>query len=289
MPPRNTRGLGRGLDALLRPSQGQERDSELSYLAIDSIEPNRYQPRRDFSAESLNELAESIRSNGILEPLLVRPLAVGYELVAGERRLRAAKLAGLQEVPAIVRFFDDRQTAEIALIENLQREDLNPIEEATAFRQLISEFDLTQEELAQRLGKSRSHLANTMRLLQLPPQIQDHLVQGDLEMGHARSLLSLPADKQLWLAEQVMEKRLTVRQTEAQARKLATGSETSPRAKPKTPSSRQRYWEGKLKQHLQTQVRIHSDGAAGRIEISFFDAEDLDRLMALVLGLEEER
>ena len=280
------KGLGKGLDALLRSSAQSANIREIAQVDIHSIQPNRFQPRREFNMESLQELADSIAANGILEPLLVRPQAIGYELVAGERRLRAAKMLDMSEVPAIICFFDDRQTAEIALVENLQREDLHPLEEAFAYRQLLDDFSLTQEELAKRVGKSRSHVANTVRLLQLPAPITDMLMSGALEMGHARSLLSLPMEKQLWLAGEVESRRLNVRQTEALVRQLNTPAVKKPKRKEAT-SAVQAYWLNQLKQHLQTQVRVQATAAGGHIEIDFYDADDLERLLLLILQRDE--
>ncbi|MCL2548498.1 MAG: ParB/RepB/Spo0J family partition protein, partial [Symbiobacteriaceae bacterium] len=218
MPAKTNRGLGRGLDALLRPETGDRSATEIQNIPLERIFPNRFQPRRSFEESGLQELAASIRSNGILEPILLRPLPDGFELVAGERRWRAAKLAGLTEIPSIVRYYDDRQTAEIALIENLQREDLNPIEEAGALQRLMQEFSLTQEEIARRIGRSRPYVANSLRLLQLPPRIQDYLLQGALEMGHARAMLPLATEMQLSLAAESIARKLTVRQIEARVR-----------------------------------------------------------------------
>ena len=282
MAAKSKRSLGRGLDALLRPERESDAVSELQYISLDRIHANRFQPRRSFDDESLSELADSIRLNGVLEPLLLRPVADGYELVAGERRLRAARLAQLSDIPAIVRFFDDHQTAEIALIENLQREDLNPIEEATAYRTLMQEFNLTQEELARRVGRSRPHIANTLRLLQLPGVVQDHLLLGAIEMGHARSMLSLPLEQQVRLAEEIIAKGLSVRESEARARDWGVGEKRKPRVKVNL--SVNTFWEGKLRQKLQAPVRIRNRGVGGIIEIPFQDKEDLERLLAQMLG-----
>ena len=283
---KSAKGLGKGLDALLRSSAQNDNTREIVSVAVEHIVPNRFQPRREFNQESLQELADSIAANGILEPLLVRPQAIGYELVAGERRLRAAKLLGMTEIPALVCFFDDKQTAEIALVENLQREDLHPLEEAIAYRQLLDEFDMTQEDLAKRVGKSRSHVANIVRLLQLPSDIQGMLMGGTLEMGHARSLLSLPIEKQLWLASEVETRHLNVRQTEALVRQLNTPAVKKPKRKEATPAV-QAYWLNQLKQHLQTQVRVQASSMGGRIEIDYYDADDLERLLQLILQRDE--
>jgi len=290
MPAKTNRGLGRGLDALLRPETGDRSATEIQNIPLERIFPNRFQPRRSFEESGLQELAASIRSNGILEPILLRPLPDGFELVAGERRWRAAKLAGLTEIPSIVRYYDDRQTAEIALIENLQREDLNPIEEAGALQRLMQEFSLTQEEIARRIGRSRPYVANSLRLLQLPPRIQDYLLQGALEMGHARAMLPLATEMQLSLAAESIARKLTVRQIEARVRQLTESKETMkpPVVESPQPSSEMvTLWESRLKSLLQTSVSIHSPQSAskpGRIEIRYFDDEDLERLLALILG-----
>ena len=292
MPAKSKSGLGRGLDALLRPETSKNDLQELQNIAIDSIVPNRYQPRRAFNEETLRELADSIAQKGVLEPILVRPQIEGYELIAGERRLRAAKLAGLDVVPAIVRFYDDRQTAEIALIENLQREDLNPIEEATAFSRMLQEFDLTQEELAQRIGRSRSHLANTLRLLNLPPLLQEYLTQGLLEVGHARSLLTLSFEKQLQLSREIISKKYSVREAEARAKEMNTIIEKktlyqAPSTALFKPDPRVAYWENRMKSLLQVKVRFTSDiKGGGKIEINYADADELERILALMLESE---
>ncbi|MCL2497233.1 MAG: ParB/RepB/Spo0J family partition protein [Symbiobacteriaceae bacterium] len=281
MPAKAPRGLGRGLNALLRPQPGDEQAVELKSIDIDRISSGKHQPRRSFSQESLQELAASIKANGVLEPILLRPLLEGYEIVAGERRLRAAKLAGLKEVPAIVRFYDDKQAAEIGLIENLQREELNPIDEAIAFNRLIKEHGFTQEELASRIGKSRSHMANTLRLLQLPEPIQEQLIAGELEMGHARSLLSLPHEQQLGLAQEVRAKGLTVRQIEARVRALSETARGKTKGDLASRSSAES-WEGRLQGYLQTKVRILRSGSGGKIEIPFNNPEELERLLTII-------
>ena len=276
------RGLGRGLESLIR-SQNTYEDGELRQIKIDQIMPNSYQPRRSFDEESLTELAASIKENGILEPLLVRRISLGYELVAGERRLRAAKIAGLSEVPCILRELNDQQTATIALIENLQRADLNPIEEAHAFRRMLDEFNLTQEELAVKVGRSRSHLANIIRLLQLPIRVQQRLLSGELEMGHARAILSLEPEQQVFLVDKIIADQLNVRQAEQLVKQFKAMDKPKPRKKQQ--EAQMQYWESRLKQHLQTQVQIRKSGKKGSIEISFFDANDLERLLEALMGV----
>jgi len=268
----------------MQPRKG-ENEPELLMVSVDHIKPNRFQPRRLFSEEGLQELADSIAANGVLEPLILRPAADGYEVVAGERRLRAARLVGLHTVPAIVRIYSDAQAAEIALIENLQRENLNPIEEASAFARLLQEFGHTQEDLAKRLGRSRSHLANTLRLLQLPPELQEHLVLGRLETGHARALLTLELELQLELAREIIAKNLSVRQTEARVRSLRK-TPASP-TKPASPSRETTYWENQLVSHLDAKVHIKSargSNPSGKIEIAFQNPADLERIVELLLA-----
>lgn len=215
------RGLGRGLDALLGGSQHDEshNPSEVQQVVIASIVPNKHQPRAEFSDEALADLSASIKAQGVLQPILVRPLEKGkYELVAGERRMRASKLAGLQQIPALVREMSDEQSLAIALIENLQREDLNAIEEAKGYRQLMDEFGLSQEALAKQVGKSRSSVANTLRLLKLPQQVQQSISSGSLSAGHGRALMALNADEALdAFATRIEKLGLSVRQAEAES------------------------------------------------------------------------
>lgn len=223
------RRLGRGLSALLSET---EAEGELRTVSISVILPSPFQPRRNFSEESLAELAASIKSRGLLQPLLVREIAPGtYELVAGERRLRAAKMAGLSEVPVLVKHFSDEEALSVALIENLQREDLNPLEEAEGYRRLIDEFGLSQEEIARRVGKDRSTVANALRLLRLPEEVKEDLYEGRLSAGHARALLALEDEGLILEARKVILKRgLSVRETEKLVKKLKEG-EKRPRKK----------------------------------------------------------
>jgi len=285
--------LGRGLDALIptRPLdlEGERSDVgggapatlALNEVEIDRIQPNRYQPRDHFDATKLQELAESMRQNGVLQPLLVSPRGDGFELVAGERRLRAARLAGLTRVPVVVRDVGGRESLKLALLENVQREDLNPIEEARGYRRLIDEFDMTQLELAERLGKSRSAIANAMRLLQLPEDLQRRIQAGEITAGHARALLGAPTlEEQQELATIVRERGLSVREVEA----LAHGRRgDSPRkaAAAVTANPALQELERRLEQRLGTRVRIHArkgDGSSGRIEIEYYGLADLERI-----------
>jgi len=283
--------LGRGLDALIPDLGAVEGISGSSpaprkdyfLCEIDMIRPNRYQPRHHFSSDELEELAESIRSQGIIQPLLVRADDVGYELVAGERRLRAAALAGLDRVPVVVKDISDAKMLEISIVENIQRENLNPMEEAEAYYRLISEFELTQDQAAERVGKSRSAVANFLRLRQLPDPIKDNIMQGALSMGHARALLgaNTPAKQQAAWRE-VIAKRLSVRETEALIKRI--NAEKKPAHIPAlTPE--QRYFNDiseDLARHYGTRVRIQRKGKRGRVEIDFFSDDDLDRLLGML-------
>ena len=283
--------LGRGLDALIpdlgavEGISGSPATAKKDYFlcAIDMIRPNRYQPRRQFSPDELDELADSIRSQGIIQPLLVRSDDVGYELVAGERRLRAASLAGLNQVPVVVKEISDAKMLEVSIVENIQRANLNPMEEAEAYSRLISEFDLTQDQAAERVGKSRSAVANFLRLRQLPEPIKDSILEGALSMGHARALLGAdtPAKQQAAWRE-VMAKKLSVRETEALIKRISARSK--PAVTPE-PTPEQRYFNDiseDLSRHFGTRVRIQRKGKRGRLVIDFFSDDDLDRLLTML-------
>lgn len=279
------RGLGRGLEALLPGNE--EVAGEASQLPISAIRPNRYQPRRLMDEAKLTELTESIREHGVVQPILVRAVDDGYELVAGERRWRAAQLAGLAEIPAVVRDYDDAQSMEIALVENLQREDLNPLEEADAFRRLMDEFNLTQEAVAQKVGRSRPAVANALRLLTLPEAIRQDVSRGTISAGHARAILSLDRDDlRQRLAEAVKTRSLSVRQAEKLARELP--KQRQPRAKAARAHSDPilSEVEENLRRAFGTQVRIKQSRGkdTGRIEVEYYTREDLERILDLVLG-----
>lgn len=273
-------GLGRGVDALFLDNAVEE---NADLLPLDEIEPNRGQPRRSFDEAALAELADSIREHGVLQPLLVRPMTDGgYRLVAGERRYRAARMAGLTEVPVTVREMTDEQESVFALIENLQREDLNAIEEAEGLRQLIETFGLTQEQAAARIGKSRSAVTNSLRLLRLPQDIIERVQAGDISMGHARALLSMEdADKLHAVAERIVKDGISVRETERLA-KRANAGEKPPAGR--NAKKRDRFYdeaELALGHTLGRKVRILvGKDERGTLEIEFFGAEDLKRLMA---------
>jgi len=276
--------LGRGLDSLLPDIEHVESVSkEYFQCDIERIHPNRYQPRMRFSEDELEGMARSIKEQGIIQPLLVRKDDNGFELVTGERRLRAAKKAGLSQVPVIVRTIADTDLLEMSIVENVQREDLNPMEEAEAYYQLIAQFNLTQDQAAARVGKSRSAVANFLRLRQLPEQIKTAIMDGTLSMGHARALLGASNSAQqnaAWRA--VVSKGLSVRETERLINRIK-----SKKKKPKNSStgSEQRYLlslADDLSRHFGTKVQIKRHGKKGKVEITFFNNEDLDRVLRLL-------
>lgn len=281
-PAAKKRGLGRGLDALL-----QEEPERVQSLPVQRLRPNRFQPRTEFDDDRLDELAESIRSQGVVQPLVVTPLGGGeYTIVAGERRWRAAQKAGLAEVPVVVReVAGDRELLELALVENLQRADLNAVEEAEAFRTLATSFDLSQEEIATRVGKSRSAVTNALRLLNLPPEVQDHLRSGRLTAGQARPLLAIEdRARQIALARDAMEQSLTARELESRARSArgeAAAPAKGPKARPKATEEPEVFAaaaEEKLTQRYQTKVEIRRGGRGGTVRLHFHSEEELIRL-----------
>lgn len=286
------KALGRGLEALIprrvdavaAPAALELAEPSPREVAVDRIRGNRLQPRRRFDDESLQELAASIRENGVLQPLLVRAVDDGYELVAGERRLRAAKLAGCSVVPVVVReAVDDRESLKLALLENVQREDLNPIDEALGYKRLLDEFGMSQQELAQRLGKSRSAVANAVRLLSLPQELQTKIEKGELSAGHARALLSAGSlEEQMQVAQFVRERGLNVREAEhlAQTRRPTAKQRAAAVANPALDELQKR-----LETRLGTRVRIRArkaDGSVGRIEIDYFTLAELERIFEIV-------
>lgn len=277
------KALGRGLSALLQEVETQPTASQ--EIEIELIDPNPLQPRRDFPEDSLRELAESIRASGVVQPVLVRRAAARFQLVAGERRWRAARQAGLKSIPAVVRELSDRDALELALTENLLREDLNPLEVAHAYEALQERFQLTHEEIAARLGANRSTVTNVLRLLRLPHAVQDMIALGTLSPGHARALLSLDSGSaQESLAQLIAKRGLSVRQVESMVAASGTvQSKQKPieaRAEP-DPNTRAAILE--MERTLGTRVRIVGDGNRGKIEISYFSAEDLDRIYGLVV------
>jgi ParB family chromosome partitioning protein len=281
-PKRKKLALGRGLGALIPDADtGAEAPGDYFLCDIGLIRPNRFQPRRHFSDQDLEELVSSIRAQGVLQPLIVRKSEAGFELIAGERRLRASRRAGLAQVPVVVKAVSDDQLLELSLVENIQRADLNPIEEAEAYHRLITQFNLTQDQAAVRVGKSRSAVANFLRLRQLPEPIKESIVAGGLSMGHARALLSSEnAAQQLTAWRAVTAKGLSVRETEALMRRLKA-EKKAPRVSPK--SSETAYLTSlaeDLARQLGTKVTIRASGRQGRIEIEFYTHDDLDRLIA---------
>lgn len=280
--------LGRGLDALLGDTSLQAQTGGSVSLPIAQVEPGLNQPRKHFDEESLADLAQSIGQHGILQPLTVRRLASGYyQIIAGERRWRAARMAGLEEVPAIIVEADDRKVMELGLIENLQREDLNPMEEAAGYRTLVQEYGLTQEEAAQRVSKSRPAVANAMRLLALPQEVQWLIEQGSLSAGHGRALLALPtAEEQIAAAEEIRTKGWSVRETEERVRQRLQEREASAPEKPSSPLKLYfKEAERQLTAGLGRRVTITQGKKKGKIALEYYDQEDLEALMAALASL----
>jgi len=272
--------LGKGLQALITDMSTATAD-EVQHIAVDLIMPNPYQPRRAFATEELAELAASIRQHGLIQPVTVRSRGGRYELVVGERRLRAAKLVGLTEIPALVKEWSDRETMEVVLVENLQRADLNPMEEAAAFAQLQQHLEVTQENLAERVGKSRPYVANALRLLTLSPAVAELVASGTISAGHARAVLAAPAAKREMLAQEVAERGLTVREAERLAAK-ATDSVSREtivkKARAALPPAELREIAHNLRDLLQTRVEVKGTPTRGAITIAYYNAEELERL-----------
>jgi len=282
------RGWGRGLDALLpKKKEVAPPKTGLEEIPIEFIQPGKYQPRAYFSEESIAELSDSIKAQGIIQPIVLRPIAdERYEIIAGERRWRAAQLAGLTKVPAVIRTVDDDSALAMSLIENIQREDLNPLEEASALQRLIDDFQFTHQEVANALGKSRSAVTNTLRLTQLSPPVAEMLVAGDLEMGHARALLTLEAKEQVVVAKQVVAKGLNVRQTEELIRAARKFTADGP-LKPAQDADTKRL-EHNLGQTLGQPVQIrHSKKGAGKLLISYSSLDELDGILSK-MGYKDE-
>jgi ParB family chromosome partitioning protein len=288
-------GLGKGLGALisaapaLRVPEAQNGE-QVQLVSLGAIVPSPLQPRREFEREALAELVESIRQRGIIQPLIVRPREGQFELIAGERRWRAAKEVGLAEAPVIVRQATDLEVLELSLIENLQRAELNPIEEAQGYARLAGEFGMRQEEIAQKVGKSRAVVANAMRLLDLDPQVQTWVIQGLLSVGHAKALLGLKVhEEQRLLAEKILRQSSTVRTAERMVRRQVGGAGPRRRKSPVATLSNAGLsdLENRLQQHLATHVKIHHGEKRGRIEIEYYGEDDLDRVVrALGLGFD---
>ncbi len=289
------RGLGRGLDALLAPKtapaqdeettlEGQEPVQGLTYLPVDWLSKGKFQPRRDMNPNQLDELANSIRNQGIMQPIVVRPIGdQRYEIIAGERRWRAARIAGLDKVPVIVRHVEDSDAIVLALIENIQREDLNPVEEAMALQRLVDEFSLTQQQVADTVGKSRSAVANTLRLLNLTPEVRRLLEHGDIEMGHARALLALDAELQTQAASTVITKSLSVRETEKLVKAYQTPSATQGE-KPELPDFS--HHASRISEKIQSNVKIQANAKGkGKLVIEYRDQAHLEAMMAELFDL----
>lgn len=283
MAAKNKGGLGKGLDALFMDNSIEEESKSAVKLKINDIEPNRAQPRKSFDEEALEELANSISTHGVIQPLLVRPLADGgYQLIAGERRWRASRMAGLTEVPVVIREMSDSEAMELALVENLQREDLNPIEEAQGLALLMETYGLTQEQAAKRVGKSRPAVANSMRLLSLPQDVLAMVERGELSAGHARTILALEnAEQIIALANEIIKKSLSVRETECAVKALLKGDTK----KEKRAKKRDTYYdevELAVTQTLGRKAKVSlSGGNKGKLEIEFFGKEDLSKLLKL--------
>ena len=278
-------GLGKGLGALIPEVETEESKSFLS-CGVEEIRPNRFQPRKRFDESKLQELADSIKEKGILEPLIVRKAADGYELVVGERRWRAAQKAGLREVPVLVKELEDREVLEVSLIENLQRDDLNPLEEAEGFKHLLEESEISQEDLGARLGKDRTTIANTLRLLKLPSEVKDQLLQNRISSGHARAILSLETkEKQLELCNLIIQKGLSVREVEALAKRWTkrTRKAAIQEIRRGDLESQLNALGDSLRRHLGTKVKINPKGKRGKIEIEYYSFEDLERIVETIL------
>ena len=282
------KGLGKGLGALIGDFEEEIHDkSPYKLLPIQKVEPNRNQPRQDFDEEELQSLADSLATHGILQPLTVRELSSGYyQIIAGERRWRAARMAGITEVPVVVIEADDRKTMELALIENLQRQDLNPVEEALGYQSLIADFGLTQEDAAQRVGKSRPAVANALRLLNLPEEVLEKIRTGSLSAGHARALLSIKSEKkQLEAMQKIIALGLSVRQAELLCKNMT--KEPAP-AKPVTLAVNYVHeCEKSLSKHLGRGVKIVNGKRKGRFELEFYGQDDLQVLLDALMRLEK--
>lgn len=285
-------GLGKGLNALipedtviLEPKKGKDKNDDNGYSLIDInlIKSNESQPRKLFDDEKIMELAESIKSNGIIQPLILRKDKDEYIIVAGERRWRAAKYIGIKEIPSVIMDLTEKQILEISLIENIQREDLNSIEEAIAYKKLITDFDLTQEQLSKRIGKSRVAITNTMRLLNLSEDVQQYIIEGVISEGHGRALLAITDSKlQCELAQNVIDDKLSVRELEFLIRKLKTKSEPS---KSKAKKETNPYYKEvieKLENYFGTKVNVTNKNNKGKIEIEYYSEEDLQRILEII-------
>ncbi|MEX2525326.1 MAG: ParB/RepB/Spo0J family partition protein [Gammaproteobacteria bacterium] len=287
MAAKQKRGLGKGLDALLGGRSvddiaGVGSNDILRAIPVDLLQRSPYQPRTDFKQEALQELADSIKAQGVVQPVVVRPLEDGnYQIIAGERRWRAAQMAGLHEIPAVVRSIDDRGAMCLALIENIQRQDLNPLDEARGISRLLDEFEMTHDTIAEAVGKSRSTISNMLRLLELSPEVKKMLEAGDIEMGHGRAILSLKPEQQLEAAKQIRRHGLSVRATEALVKRLQGGGPAAKKqGKTKKADPNIRHLEEELAERLGSPVAIkHGRGGKGTVEIRYSSLDELDGIL----------
>lgn len=293
---KKTKKLGKGLDAIFgEASQGGDLQSVISAIEkkapqlsqvevkLKDIRPNPYQPRKHFDEEKLNELAVSIKEHGIFQPIILKESVQGYEIVAGERRFRAASIVGLEEVPAIIVDFSDQQMMEIALLENIQREDLNAIEEAQAYQSMMKKLKLTQEELSKRVGKSRAHIANTVRLLKMPKKLQDYVLEGTLTMGHIKPLIKIDEKKALEVAQKAIDNELSVREVEDIVKGIKL--QDARKAKPKEEKPKEYvYVEGLLRKKYRTKIKVDDN----TITIKYSDTKDLNRILEIMGVIEED-
>ncbi|MFH1380618.1 MAG: ParB/RepB/Spo0J family partition protein [Candidatus Omnitrophota bacterium] len=272
--------LGKGLGALITEKDANTATSDkVNNIRISLITPNKLQPRKEFNEEKLRELKDSIKEKGIIQPIVVRPSKDGYELIAGERRFRAAKELGHEEIPVIIKEVSDADSLEIALIENIQREELNPVEEAHAYMHLMKQFNFSQEEISKAVGKDKSTVSNTMRLLSLPALVQEYIEKGLITMGHAKTVLSLPTDRgRIRFSKRIMKKNLSVRQAEEIVKQRL--QKVSPKTRDKDEHLTR--IEEEMQHYLGTRVKIIHGKKRGRIEISYYSNEDLDRILDLV-------
>lgn len=292
------KGLGKGLDSLI-PSYGEEEQINIAKktakaenkegvvtVKINSVEPNKNQPRKAFNEDALAELADSIKQYGVIQPILVQKRNKYYEIIAGERRWRAAKLAGLKEVPVVIKDYSEQEIVEIALIENIQREDLNPIEEAQAYKRLLNEYNLNQDEVAERVSKSRSAVANSMRLLKLSEEVQNMLIDDLISSGHARTLLAIEDEKlQVEIAEKIMDEKLSVRETEKLVKNI-----TNPKKKKEKEEIENKFVyediENRIKEVMGTKVKVnHKASGKGKIEIEYYSDRELERLLDIFMSI----
>jgi ParB family chromosome partitioning protein len=277
--------LGKGLDALITSLSIKE-DDKIVEIPLSQLRANPYQPRKTFQEEAIKELAESIREHGVIQPIVVRHALKGFEIIAGERRYRASQLLGSATIPAVVRAYSDQQVMEIALIENVQREDLNAIEVAVAYQAIMNQFTLTQEELSLKVGKSRPHIANFLRLLSLPDEIKDHVSRGTLSMGHARALVGVKEEeKRRELAKQTLTNEWSVRELEEAVQNIEVKGKPKAKSKAKKRDPYVEEIEETLREKFQTTVRIKPNKDKGRIEFSYFGKGDLERLLELLKAL----